>query len=222
MHGDDVARREARRRSRADHLHRANTGAWAPVRGDAASEAPRTRWGLYAGTPDSPTLRALGRRGSFFRGTNEVPEQRHATRAARAERPTRPAPPPALTVERGPSVNSRVPPYRANSGAERDGGARGAGHRRRRRAGGRGGARRQVTGSLPGRVPERGGGEKIALVVTRAGYKAHDGDARREARGAVHLDRAGGGARAKPTPAKPSAPQGAPAVGDFQDPFLKK
>jgi hypothetical protein len=63
-------------------------------------------------------------------------------------------------------------------------------------------------------------GESVSLVVTHGGYKTQtitlDGS---QPRLLVKLERAAG--KPKNTPARPAEP-GAPAVGDFQDPFLKK
>ena len=64
-------------------------------------------------------------------------------------------------------------------------------------------------------------GESVALVITRAGYKAQtvtlDGS---QPRMLVKMERVA----AKPAkgPAKATQPPGAPTIGDFQDPFLKK
>jgi hypothetical protein len=63
-------------------------------------------------------------------------------------------------------------------------------------------------------------GESVALVVSRTGYKTQtitlDGS---QPRMLVKLERAAG--KPRPAAARPAEP-GAPAVGDFQDPFLKK
>jgi tRNA A-37 threonylcarbamoyl transferase component Bud32 len=195
----------------ADYFRPSGGGMPAPVPGTPLA-GPRPRWGIYAGVAGSVAAIAIVTAILAKGGTS------HATS------PTAPiardVPAPAAVVSAASSVNAgstsavNVAPSASaapeahevffsvepsDAKVTRDGSDLGA-----------------MPTSL--RIAQ---GEKVALVVTRAGYKSQtvtlDGA---QARMLVKMERVA----AKPAkgPAKPAQPGTAPAVGDFQDPFLKK